>query len=152
MASVTGSNPSRSYWHSTEAVEPASAAATPSSKSGSCSTPVTGRSAQLMSTATRRPGNPSRWQSAIWLVSQSIARPAPNSCPDSSRPSHSAAASCPAASADSTATPRRASSEVACCGAESLIQTTLSPQASPSRTNAAVRSNRSSGSPNVRHA
>jgi hypothetical protein len=59
VASVTGSNPSRSYWHSTETVLPASAAATPFSKSGSCSTPVTGRSAQLMSTATRRPGKPS---------------------------------------------------------------------------------------------
>ena len=105
-----------------------------------------------MSTATRRPGNPSCRQAAICLVSQSIARPASNSCPDSSRPSHSAAASCPAASADSTAIPRRASSEVARCGAESLTQTTFSPQASPSRTNAAVRSNRSSGSPNVRHA
>ena len=152
MASVTGSKASRSYWHSTETVEPPSAAATPSSKSGSCSTPVTGRSAQLMSTATRRPGNPSCRQAAIWAVSQSIARPAPNSCPASSLPSHSAAASCPAASADSTAIPRRASSEVARCGAESLTQTTFSPQASPSRTNAAVRSNRSSGSPKVRHA
>ena len=59
-ASVTGSNRSRSYWHSTETAVPATAAATFSSNSGSCSTPVTGRSAQLMSTASRRPGPASR--------------------------------------------------------------------------------------------
>ena len=57
-ASVTGSNRSRSYWHSTETAVPASAPAIFSSKSGSCSTPLTGRSAQLMSTASRRPGKP----------------------------------------------------------------------------------------------
>jgi hypothetical protein len=83
-ASVTGSKRSRSYWHSTEVVVPATAAATFSSNSGSCSTPVTGPRAQLMSTASRRPTSPAV---AISRASQVMAWPALNTCPASSRPS-----------------------------------------------------------------
>jgi hypothetical protein len=107
-ASVTGSNRSRSYWHSTDAVVPASAAAMPSSNSGSCSIPVTGRSAQLMSTAIRSPGNPSSREDASCRVSHPIAASALNTCPDSRRPSQPSAVIRPAAIAGSTAIPRRA--------------------------------------------
>ena len=124
----------------------------PSSNSGSSSTPLTGRSAQFMSTATRRPPNPSCWLAAIWPLSQRIAAPALNAWPDSRQPSQLATVICPLARADSTGIPRRASSTVTCCGPASVTHTTFRPPASPSRTNAAVRSNRSSGSPKVRHA
>jgi hypothetical protein len=151
-ASVTGSNRSRSYWHSTDAVVPASAAAMPSSNCGSCSLPVTGRSAQLMSTAIRSPGNPSSLEDVSCRVSHLIAASALNTCPSSRRPSHPAAVICPASIAGATLIPRRDSSLTACPGPASLSHITFRPASSPSRTNAAVRSNSSSASPNVRHA
>ena len=103
--------PSRSYWHSTDTVVPASAAAMPSSKSGSCSIPVTGRSAQLMSTATRRPGNPCCLAGRHLPAQPSHRATGAERLPGQQRPSHPAAVICPAASAGSTAIPRRASSE-----------------------------------------
>ena len=151
-ASVTGSNRSRSYWHSTDAVVPASAAARPSSNCGSCSIPVTGRSAQPISTAIRSPGNPRSREDASCRASHPIAASALNTCPDSSRPSHPAAVIRPAAIAGSTSIPRRDSSVTASPGPASLSHITFRPASSPSRTNAAVRSNSSSASPNVRHA
>ena len=151
MASVTGSNPSRSYWQSTDTDVSAIASAIPFSKSGSCSTPAIGRSAQLMSTATRSPGNPSWRQAAICSLSQPVACLALNAVSDSSRLSDSGA-SRPAATAGAASIPRRDSSEVTRSGPAALSHTTFRPPDRPSRTNAAVRSNSSSGSPNVRHA
>ncbi len=124
----------------------------PSSNWGRCSIPVTGRSAQLMSTAIRSPGNPSSPEAASCLVSHAIAASALNTCPASRRPSHPSAVICPVAIAGSTAIPRRDSSATAGPGPASLSHITLRPASSPSRTNAAVRSNNSSASPNVRHA
>ena len=66
---------------------------------GSSSTPATGRSAQLMSSATRSPGNPCDRLDSSSPASQPTAASARNACPDSSRPSQPAAVICPLARA-----------------------------------------------------
>jgi len=59
-------------------VLPSSAAAMPSSNCGSSSIPATGRSAQLMSSATRSPGNPCFQEDASSPASQPTAASARN--------------------------------------------------------------------------